>query len=191
MGTQKGWIAVDLDGTLAEYDKWVDITHVGAPIPKMVERVKAWLKAGVDVRIFTARAGEQLTELQRTAATIAIREWCIEHLGQSLVITAKKDFQMIELWDDRAVQVVPNTGERADDPGAFVGECEENVISKLRLRRDAGRKKYGTSMERTDLNELDWLKHAQEEAMDLAIYLERLIKDKSRILSGKTQASRS
>lgn len=54
-------------------------------------------------------------------------------------------------------------------------ECEESVILKIRLRRDAGRKKYGTSMERTDLTKLEWLRHAQEEAMDFAIYLEKLI----------------
>jgi hypothetical protein len=30
-------------------------------------------------------------------------------------------------------------------------------------------------MDRTDLDKLDWLIHAQEEAMDLAIYLQKLI----------------
>lgn len=56
-------------------------------------------------------------------------------------------------------------------------ECEESVISKIRLRRNAGRRKYGTSMERTDLTRRQWLQHAQEEAMDLAIYLERLMRE--------------
>lgn len=56
-------------------------------------------------------------------------------------------------------------------------ECEESVIAKIRKRREAGRAKYGTTMERTDLSRLDWLRHAQEEAMDLAIYLERLIRE--------------
>lgn len=56
-------------------------------------------------------------------------------------------------------------------------ECEESVIEKIRSRRDAGRKKYGQTMERTDLNHLQWLVHAQEEAMDFAIYLERLIRE--------------
>lgn len=55
-------------------------------------------------------------------------------------------------------------------------ECEESVIEKIRARRDKGRSKYGQSMERTDLSNLQWLIHAQEEAMDLAIYLERLIR---------------
>lgn len=34
---------------------------------------------------------------------------------------------------------------------------------------------YGVAMTRTDIDYLAWLKHAQEEALDLANYLERLI----------------
>lgn len=56
-------------------------------------------------------------------------------------------------------------------------ECEEAVVSKILARRDAGRKKYGATMERADLTKLDWLVHAQEEAMDLSIYLERCIRE--------------
>lgn len=56
-------------------------------------------------------------------------------------------------------------------------ECEESVIEKIRVRRDKGRAKYGHSVERTDLSTLSWLIHAQEEALDLAVYLERLIRD--------------
>lgn len=52
---------------------------------------------------------------------------------------------------------------------------EERVIAKIRKRRAAGKKKYGVTMERTDLTSLDWIRHAQEEAMDLAIYLEKMI----------------
>ena len=64
-------------------------------------------------------------------------------------------------------------------------ECEEAVMEKIRIRRDIGRKKYGTTMERMDLNKLDWLRHAQEEAMDLAIYLERLLREESFREKGK------
>lgn len=64
--------------------------------------------------------------------------------------------------------------------------CEEEVIEKIRKRREAGLKKYGTSMERTDLTELEWLQHAQDEAMDCAIYLQKLI----RIELQKTQISK-
>lgn len=51
----------------------------------------------------------------------------------------------------------------------------ERVRAKLKVRASVGFTKYGVTMDRTDLNELAWLIHAQEEAMDLAVYLEKLI----------------
>jgi hypothetical protein len=53
----------------------------------------------------------------------------------------------------------------------------QGVRDKLAQRAAVGLAKYGTTMERTDLTRLDWLHHAQQEAMDLAVYLERLIQD--------------
>ena len=114
----KGWIGVDLDGTLAEWHGWkVSGGKIGAPIPAMVERVKRWLQDGMDIRIFTARAaahGTHGTAEKVFAQCLEIQEWCITHVGQALAITNVKDPDMIELWDDRAVQVVRNTGARAD-----------------------------------------------------------------------------
>jgi hypothetical protein len=40
-----------------------------------------------------------------------IQVWCDKNIGQVLELTCVKDYGMIELWDDRAVRVVPNTGE--------------------------------------------------------------------------------
>ena len=59
MNEPKGYIAVDLDGTLAFYDHWRGVEHVGEPIPAMVQRVRQWLSEGKDVRIFTARVSVQ------------------------------------------------------------------------------------------------------------------------------------
>lgn len=56
---------------------------------------------------------------------------------------------------------------------------EEQVCYKILKRSEEGKKKYGVTMERKDLTELQWLKHAQEEAMDLAVYLEKLITEKT------------
>ena len=53
-------------------------------------------------------------------------------------------------------------------------EVEDVVCTQIKKRRDAGRAKYGTTMERTDLSILPWVQHAQEEAMDFSIYLEKL-----------------
>lgn len=107
-----GWIGVDLDGTLAHYEQWTDHRNIGAPIPAMIERVQRWLTEGKDVRIFTARANATMQPLYLFVETCsAIEAWCLEHIGQILPITNSKDYQMVELWDDRCVQVVTNTGE--------------------------------------------------------------------------------
>lgn len=108
-----GWIGVDLDGTLAQYEGWQGAAHIGRPVPKMLDRVKEWIAGGVDVRVFTARvSGDNHFEVAQVKE--AISDWCKQHVGRSLPITCRKDYAMIELWDDRAVQVQANTGERAD-----------------------------------------------------------------------------
>jgi hypothetical protein len=53
----------------------------------------------------------------------------------------------------------------------------ESVRQKILARSQVGIQKYGTTMERKDLDRIQWLKHAQEEAMDLAVYLERCIQE--------------
>jgi hypothetical protein len=45
---------------------------------------------------------------------LTIQDWCEKHIGRRLEVTCQKDFAMIELWDDRCVQVVCNTGKRVD-----------------------------------------------------------------------------
>jgi len=112
-----GWIGVDLDGTLARYETWRGPAHIGEPIWPMVDRVRQWLAAGQEVRIFTARVGPQPDVNDTIRAREAIDAWCVKHIGRALPITATKDYAMRELWDDRAVQVIPNTGARADGSG--------------------------------------------------------------------------
>lgn len=106
-GTGGGWIGVDLDCTVAVYPP-DNREQIGSPVPTMVNRIKIWLERGIEVRIFTARAA-----LPDQVALI--REWCARHIGTELAVTNKKDFMMIELWDDRAVRVVANTGRRCCD----------------------------------------------------------------------------
>ena len=40
---------------------------------------------------------------------------------------------------------------------------------------EIGKRKYNTTMERKDLTRKAWLIHAQEEALDLAVYLQKCI----------------
>lgn len=51
----KGWYGFDLDGTLAKYDKWQGIDHIGEPVKPMVDLMKRMHAEGKVVRILTAR----------------------------------------------------------------------------------------------------------------------------------------
>jgi hypothetical protein len=51
----------------------------------------------------------------------------------------------------------------------------EKVRQKLLNRSIFGLDKYKCTTERTDLTQKQWLIHAQEEALDLAVYLQKLI----------------
>jgi len=50
----------------------------------------------------------------------------------------------------------------------------ESVINQFKKRSNVGIAKYGVTLDRTDLSTLDWLNHAQQEAMDFCLYLEKL-----------------
>jgi hypothetical protein len=102
------WIGVDLDGTLAYYDEWRGVEHIGMPVPAMIDRVRGWLSEGKEVRIFTAR-------VQFEGAVQPILDWLKANNLPPLTITNVKDSWMHELWDDRAVQVERNTGRQITD----------------------------------------------------------------------------
>ena len=48
------------------------------------------------------------------------------------------------------------------------------VIKQFKQRSKVGIDKYGVTLDRNDLTRLEWLQHAQEEAMDMILYLEKL-----------------
>lgn len=109
--SRRGWIGVDLDGTLAEYHSWKGTEHIGDPVPAMLSRVKRWVNEGREVRIFTARVSHPT---KGKIAARVIGDWCEKHGLPRLPVTNTKDFDMIELWDDRVVQVEINSGKRVD-----------------------------------------------------------------------------
>lgn len=99
-----GWIGVDFDGTLClqpppAHIKWWN----SPPIAPMVDWVQHWLNLGMEVRIVTARA-EDPDDI------VKVQTWCKRHIGTVLPVTNKKDYDMLALWDDRAVAVEKNTG---------------------------------------------------------------------------------
>jgi hypothetical protein len=50
----------------------------------------------------------------------------------------------------------------------------KSVIEKYQVRSEVGQEKYGTTLERNDLNYIQWIQHLQEELMDATLYLEKL-----------------
>ena len=155
--TGKGWYGFDLDGTLAKYDGWKGIDHIGEPVKPMVDLIRRMHDEGRVVKILTARVahrhnvntdpslgpdgpkdtydGEQSVStfvrhadgapacaVKRKYASDFIREWCEANLGFLPEITHEKDHLMLELYDDRVKQVVPNEGLLVED---LYRECGE------------------------------------------------------------------
>ena len=110
---ERNVIAVDLDGTLAQ-----DIAHtpyeIGPPVPEMLERVRKWVEDGEEVWILTSR----MTTHDITVKTMrqVIQDWLEENGLPRLPVTGIKSYRIRELWDDRAVAVVPNTGHPTNEP---------------------------------------------------------------------------
>ena len=54
----------------------------------------------------------------------------------------------------------------------------DSVIADILEREKRGIAEYKTTMDREDLTREQWLQHAYEEALDLAIYLKKLQEQK-------------
>jgi hypothetical protein len=71
----------------------------------------------------------------------------------------------------------PKNTVELKDPPLFAGERDsvvESVVAKFLQRSAVGIKKYGVTLDRTDLGLADWIQHTQEELMDAILYLEKL-----------------
>ena len=52
----------------------------------------------------------------------------------------------------------------------------QSVIDKFNQRSELGIQKYGTTLDKNLLTFDEWITHAQEEAMDFVLYLEKIKK---------------
>ena len=151
----KGWYGFDLDGTLAKYDGWKGIDHIGEPVKPMVDLIKKMHEDGKVVKILTARVApranieirpnpyptdhavydavgrdneERYRDIYRAPKWTAcdfIYDWCLRNLGFLPEITHEKDHLMLELYDDRVKQVVPNEGLLVED---LYRECGKMLL---------------------------------------------------------------
>jgi len=55
------------------------------------------------------------------------------------------------------------------------GKTLEKIQGEFSSREELGVKKYGTTVDRSDLNRTEWLQHLKEELMDGVLYAQRSI----------------
>ena len=102
-------IALDFDGTLAEYESWDFQGHkIGPPIKPMVDNVKRWLKKGYKVSIFTARLSHSRSESEQQIALI--ERFLEENDLPILQITCIKMWYFTHFVDDKAYHAELNKG---------------------------------------------------------------------------------
>lgn len=70
---------------------------------------------------------------------------------------------------EQAGQQCPrNTGDN-------MSRIEDEVCKKIQQRAAVGKAKYGVTMEEEVLSIREWLNHLQQELMDAAVYVEKLL----------------
>ncbi len=124
--TRKPRVCLDLDGVLAQYDKWKGIDHIGDPIPGSLEFTKKLAKIA-EIVIFTSRCAQDVLEGSRiTPGQLRIRviEWLEKHkFPYTDVYTGQGKPRAAAFIDDRAVPCSPQ-----NDGNAF-----ENALDQTRL----------------------------------------------------------
>lgn len=53
----------------------------------------------------------------------------------------------------------------------------DSIIDRFVERAQVGMKKYGTNLDRNDLNLEQWLEHSIEEQLDNILYMQRALKE--------------
>lgn len=98
------WVGFDFDGTVSRLSD-------GLPVSSIVEKIKHFRSQGVEVRICTARISSKQTPEHIVNHTKYIQDWCKVYIGEVLPVTAEKDYEMVILYDDRAIAVKTDAGE--------------------------------------------------------------------------------
>lgn len=112
------WYGFDFDRTLAYHgpqDKDIKKGYnlgTGAPIELIVMRLKQYIAAGKNCKIFTARVAPHpdVENFNMADRAEQLRDWCEAQGLPRLDVVCIKDAYMEEIWDDKAVSIEPNTG---------------------------------------------------------------------------------
>ena len=138
------WYGFDIDGTIADNSAHTfGMGKIGKPVKPMCDLMKKLHAEGRCVKIFTARLSDVGSDpSSQTAVKEHIWNWCDENLGFRPEITDRKDYRMECLYDDRAKQVVRNTGECLED-------LYKRLVEEVEAKRSAdGDNPRGTGKDR-------------------------------------------
>ena len=120
--------------------------------------------------------GYNLAQLKAIGLPMPARGWPATGWPSKIIGSTVTDAQYQEFLALRGKNKKKMRHEGAEDLFPTVDRNVESVKAKMEARAKVGFKKYGVTTERADFSLIDWLRNAQEEAMDQAIYLEAAIK---------------
>ena len=115
---RKPRVCVDLDGVLAQYDKWRGIDHIGDPIPGALKFVKDLAKIA-EIVIFSSRCAQDIAEGSRITPgqlRVHVIEWLEKHkFPYSDVYIGQGKPRVAAFIDDRGVTCSPQNDADAFD----------------------------------------------------------------------------
>ena len=136
-------VCVDLDGVLAQYDKWKGLDHFGKPVPGALEFMQK-LSKFAEITIFTSRCAQDVLEGSRVTPgqlRVKVIEWLEKHgFPYTDVYIGQGKPRAAAFIDDRAVHCSPQL-----DPEAF-----EEALART---RSLVRKPHGLPSAATMANE--------------------------------------
>lgn len=125
-----------------------------------------------------------------------IKEWLKEYLTEDEYINAK--YYKNKIWREKEIDFKEalvwaidwdftlegyDYWEKISEREIPLGKVKQkdsivdSIVNEFKNRSEVGFKKYGTTLDREDLTELEWRIHFREELMDAILYNEKLIKE--------------
>ena len=112
MSSGKAWWGFDVDKTAFVDEGGTRGGVIGEPIMPIIRRIKHFLRTGRKVNIVTARVHPSEPDREEQVLTVsrALDAVLGPEMASKIGIRSDKDRHMIDLYDDRAMQVIPNKG---------------------------------------------------------------------------------
>jgi len=116
---------IGLNGCLSEYSCWDSKDSIGHPIPEMKKWILYFLKKGIKIKIFTARAN-------KPELIPPIRKWLLLNGFPLLEITNIKGLDCDMIFDNNAREVINNVGVIVNLNNEFNREKRDSYLKKLK-----------------------------------------------------------